>query len=333
MEIAWKILGVVAALLLAGAAIISYMGKDAVSTELMLQKRAEANLKATRVRDVEADDNLKENEEGLEAAEIERDELTKNVSETNAEEAEYVAQIAQQQIQLDQIKQKVSDIEVKVRQIGGIKKLISQVDGIKSEIGNAEAQIANREQKLDIATDHLSKVKGEITDYRSLESRQTKGLPEKDFKATVTNVYDRYGFVLVNKGNKNGLYANAELDVKRNGENIGRVRVSRVEQGRSIASVLPKFWAEGMAPAIGDQVVPVPEVSLLPESAEGTPENESVNAPQDDLFGGSDPGPPAPAANPLDIFGSDPAPTPDPAPAAPAPAPAAPDTSDPFGGI
>ena len=322
MDLAWKLIGGAAALILAAAAVFSYLGKDAVLQEQELLARSAKNLDDTRARQVQADDSLKESTTARDEAEAERDRLAKAVEETNADWAEYTAEIAARKVDLDQIKKQVADIKEQVRQVGDIKKLIALVEGLDKQISDTEGDIDDRDQKLRIAVEKVEAVRSEIGEYVDLERRQRKAIVADDFTANVASVFPRWGFVLINKGNRHGVYANAELEIERGGERIGRLFVTRVEQDRSVASVVFDTWAEGALPQPGDKVVPAP----LPENVTGDPvESVPVDggggappepAPSSDPFGGG-----APAAPSTDPFGG----------GAPA-EPAAP-SNDPFGGF
>jgi len=328
MDLAWKIVGIIAALLLAAAAVFSYLGKDAVKYERQLASRAKDNLKATRLRADDANASLKTNTEEFALAETQRDEAKKAVEETNAEEAEYVAEIASSKVQLEDVKGKVDVIKAKIRDAGNIEKLLADVESVKSNISEAEGQIVNRDQKLKIAVDKVEVVKTDINGYSDLERRQRKAQVATDFRANVASVHPRWGFVLLNKGNRQGVYANAELEIERAGQTIGKLFVTRVEQNRSVASVVADTWTPGSMPRTGDIVVAAMLVdpptdanidNVAPSDAPPVPVSPDMD------LGGGFPGeePTAPATD--NPFGGD-------AMDAPAEAPAAP-ADDPFGGF
>jgi hypothetical protein len=148
-------------------------------------------------------------------------------------------------------------------------------------------------------------------------------------------VFDNWGFVVLNKGNNGGVFANALLDVKRGQNVIARLKVKNVEPLISVADVVKGTLNDGEVIRSGDIVVasaeqPVVDKGNAVKKAEGDPDAAAADGTMPSAPPSADPfGAPAPAAAPA--MGSDPfgAPAPSPAPngAAPAPAPA----SDPFG--
>jgi len=315
MNLVWKILGITAAIFLAAAAVVSYLGKDAVKQEQILAKRASSNLDTTRQRAVEADDSLKENTAAFAQAETDRDAAAEEVEETNSEEAEYTAEIAARKVNLEQVKQRVADIKVKIRELGSIEKLLADIESIEKQVQATENEIIDRDQKLKIAVEKVEDVTDVVNQFTELERRQRKGLVEENFAATVSSVFPKWGFVLLDKGNKDGVYANAELEIERNGETLGRLFVTRVEQDRSVANFVANTWPEGSLPQKGDHVVRAPLYEMTAEEPSESGQDFTVpdSGPAD--FNKA----PAESSNPFN-FGDDG----DDAPAAPA-------SSDPFG--
>jgi hypothetical protein len=64
----------------------------------------------------------------------------------------------------------------------------------------------------------------------------------------------KYNFVVLNVGEDQGLLEHGELLVKRDGNLVAKVIVTRVQKGQSIANVLPG-WSLGEI-LEGDQVIP-----------------------------------------------------------------------------
>jgi hypothetical protein len=269
MNLVWKILGITAAVFLTAAAVISFLGLESVKQEQILAQRAKNNLDLTRQRAVEADDSLKENKDAFAKAETDRDQRVKDVEETNSEEAEYTAEIAARKVNLEQVKQRVADIKLKIRELGSIEKLLADIENIEQQVAKTENEIVNRDQKLKIAVEKVEEVTSSVNQYAELESRQRKALVEENFQAKVSSVFPKWGFVLLDKGNSDGIYANAELEIQRDGQPLGRLFVTRVEQFRSVANYLPHTWPSGTLPQSGDLVVraPLPEISILVEDA------------------------------------------------------------------
>ena len=167
------------------------------------------------------------------------------------------------------------------------------------------------------------------------EARGSRGIVEPEFTASVSQDFPDWGFVVLNKGNGGGVFANANLEVKRGKEVIAKLKVRNVEQSAAVADVVIGSLAEGARIRTGDLVVASAEQAVKPAAAPAAAGGAAAPAANpaapaapaaSDPFGAPAGGmaPAAPAAS--DPFGAAPAGGMAPAPAAPAPA-----ASDPFG--
>ena len=64
-----------------------------------------------------------------------------------------------------------------------------------------------------------------------------------------------YNFVVLNLGNRNGVQANAEMLVLREGTIIGKIRISSVEPATAIGDILSSSLARGVQVQPGDTVI------------------------------------------------------------------------------
>jgi hypothetical protein len=67
-----------------------------------------------------------------------------------------------------------------------------------------------------------------------------------DFTARVSQSFTDWGFVVLNKGNGGGVFANADLEVKRGKEIVAKLKVRNVEQEiPRVADLIKGSLAEG----------------------------------------------------------------------------------------
>ena len=74
-------------------------------------------------------------------------------------------------------------------------------------------------------------------------------------RGTVLAVNPAYNFVVLNLGNRNGVQANAEMLVLREGTIIGKIRISSVEPATAIGDILSSSLARGVQVQPGDTVI------------------------------------------------------------------------------
>lgn len=352
----WKLLSGLSALCLAVAAYFAYDNGKALKAEKARVLTAEANLKQLRDRKTQADEVQKNKAVQLETVKKEVDDTKQKVAKAAADSQEKQAALDLAKNNLAQVVQQVDTIQKKIDELGNVEKLLAQVEALKKEKVDAEGAVATQTQKLALQQEALATLQKQIVSFRDLEVRARKGIVEPAFNARVTSAFPAWGFVILNKGNSGGVFANADLEVKRGKDVVAKLKVRNVEQRISVADVIPGSVTEGDFVRSGDLVVAAatqsaaqPETPATPSTpaspeAPGAPAAPAPAAPapgamSTDPFaaGGATP-PAAPAAPaPGGAMSSDPfaAPAPaTPAPAAPAPpapgAPAAPSTADPF---
>ncbi len=74
-------------------------------------------------------------------------------------------------------------------------------------------------------------------------------------RGTVLAVNDAYNFVVLDLGHRQGLEANAEMLVLRDGALIGKIRISSVEPATAIGDILGNSLARGVQVQPGDTVI------------------------------------------------------------------------------
>ena len=339
----WKLLSGIAAACLAGSSYFAWVNSQQVKTEKELLARAETNQQQLMDRKKEAGEAQERKAAQLAQLEKDRDDTKEEVVKATAEAQEKEGSLALLKSNLDQVMQQVTTLDAKIRDAGDIQALIDQIAALKKDEQSAEGEVANKDQQLAQAQQRLQALRDQVRSFEQMEERIRRGIVEPDFNARVTGVFGTWGFVVLNKGNNGGVFANALLDVKRGQDVIAKLRVKNVEPAISVADVLEGSLAEGEAIRSGDLVVAAPDQPAVsggnkpaaPATAAGgaqpaistEPPPAAMPAPASDPFG-SAPAPamdggaaPAPASDP---FGSAPAPAMD-GGAAPAPA------SDPFG--
>ena len=234
---------------------------------------------------------------------------------------------------MEEAAKQLAAINDQIAKKGSIDKLMADVTDLTKQVKDTEATIANQEQQKALAEEKVKGVADEVKKLQDVDARSRRGQVEPGFTARVSQTYPDFGFVVLNKGNSGGMFANAVLDVKRGKSVVARVKVREVEPTGAIADLVPGYGKGDTRIQPGDLVVPAPMPAPAPEAkpaAPGTPAPGGAPAAPGAAPSG------APAAAPgmtapsmADPFGAPPAGAPA-APAAPAPAAPAPATAVPF---
>lgn len=344
----WKILSIISILCLGAACYFAVKNTAALKDERTLAKRADENLTFATKRQQEVADATERSQSKLAQLEKDRDATKEEVVKLAAEAQEREAALALLKQNLDQVTEQVRSVAKQIEDAGDVESLVAQIDGYKKEETDAQGLLANQTQRLAQAEERETFLKAQIDKVRVAEANQRKGIVDSDFTARVSNYYPQWGFAVLDRGNKGGVFAKADLEVKRGSDVIAKLKVRNVEQGTSVADVVPGSLAEGESIRSGDLVVAAAQQSAAKEkeaaaNATTAAEGAAADAPASDAPAADAPAMDAGTSDPFGGGGMAPAPAEAPAGDAPAmssdpfgaaPAPTTPEpapVSDPFG--
>lgn len=329
----WKILSALSAACLAGACYFAWANKADLDQERTREAAAIKNSKDAQDRKAEGDEALKVKSEQYAVVQKDRDTAKEEVVKLAADAQEKEAALAVIKGNLDQVTQQVTSVEKQINDAGDIEKLVAQIEKLKRDQLDAEGAVANQKQRVASATEQYTAITSQIGKLRETEAQGRRGIVAPDFTARIAQYFPEWDFAILSKGNSGGVFANADLEVKRGKNVIAKLKVRNVEQFGAIADLIPGSMAEGDSVRTGDLVVAAAKQSsdegkktdvVAPPTGTGT--TPTPEAPTTPPAMSSDPfGAPATTAPAAPAMGSDPFGAPA------APAGAAPMSSDPFG--
>lgn len=348
----WKVLLVIASVVLGGALYLSYSNMDLAklkAAEIAEQKETlkarEDSFEKTTAEVSQLEQSILKLQDEAATLQTTKIDLDAKLVEGEANQRTLDANLATAKEELEKATTLMGDVVL----IEGIQKEMLQ---IRTKIEESEIELTQLEGAVAAAQvdrERLAKVAAEL---EALRGDQQAGVIRGEFQSTIKKAYNQWGFVVVNGGNDQGVVNRAQLDVYRRGQPICRLLVTSVEPNETAADIIAGSLASGQTVQVGDTVVKSVRAQTqaaapaTPGAAAPAPVDADTPAPAaaPDPFGGS--APVAPAAP--DPFGggameggaapapTDPA-TPDPFGAAPAaeaggsaPAPATPAAPDPF---
>ena len=306
----WKILSALSAVCLGTACYFAWSNQKLLVEERKRETYTNANL-------IEIKAHIAKAQEAKTGYEAQLATATQELDTTKAAVTDYAAKVqtAEQELavvktNLEQTAKVVSQNQKQIEEAGDIKALIAQIESIKKERAEAESALANQTHRLVAAQERITSLTNAAKEAEEREANGRRGIVDTDFSAKVAHSYTDWGFVVLNKGNGGGVFANADLEVKRGKDVVAKLKVRDVEQNSSVAELVKGSLAEGEHIRSGDLVVAAAEQSAKTKAPAGAAA-AAPGAP-------ATPAPATPAAMGSDPFG---------APAAPAPAMG----SDPFG--
>ncbi len=319
----WKVLLVISAVVLAGAGYLSYTNleekkvkvADLASQRDTLKQRQDSIAK-TNMEIAQLEQSITMLDDEKETLETEKIDLDAKVVETKSMLKAQEASLVSAQETLGRAKELIADIAV-------VAELQKQMLQIRTQIEESEIELTQLEGATvaaQVERDRLQKIAAEM---EALRKDQEAGIIRNPFQSRIKKAFNKWGFVVVEGGNDQGVVDRAQLDVYRRGQPICRLIVTSVDATESAADIVPGSLAPGQSVQVGDTVMKTVRVqtpAVVPADDGGAVPAVPAEAPAADPFGGGAMEA-APAAD--DPFGGG---------GPMQPAPAAPAADDPFGG-
>lgn len=336
----WKVLLVIASVVLGGALYLSYSNMEAfkktiadVGEQKNLREQRTKSLEETNAKIAELEMAIQTLADETETINTNKIDLDTKLVEAELNQKALQAKLATAASELEEAKKLVQDA-------AGVEAIQKEMVQIRTQIEESEIEIAQLEGAVaaaQVERDRLEKVAAELV---ALRTDQESGVIRGEFQSQIKRAYNQWGFVVIAGGADQGVVNRAQLDVYRRGQPICRLLVTSVEPSETVADIVAGSLAPGQSVQVGDTVVKTVRVqtpAVVPASAPGGGAAGGVAPAAGTVPAGGMEAGPAPGAAP-DPFGGamEPAPAaaPDPfggAMAPEAPAPAAPAAPDPFG--
>lgn len=191
----------------------------------------------------------------------EKDKLSAELGEarTELEKAKEGASAAQEQVSAAQaeIEQLKRDAEAKDTRIAELEQKTTAPEAAPEASENTELQVRLTE---------LETLNQQLQDQNTALSTQVAELKRKDegrqkmqmrqgLTGTILAVNQAWNFVVISLGDRQGVVPNAEMLVQRDGQYLGKVRVTSVEPSTSIADILVRTVPRGLSVMPGDRVI------------------------------------------------------------------------------
>lgn len=203
--------------------------------------------------------------------------LTKELADTEEEDARVKGEIARLEKEVDEQKdinaklaQQYRNLDDKVQYYKNNPDVIKRqqdevriarqtmpiIRELNDNINELNTIIDERQTTLDGLTADDNELIANHTALREHIESRTGGRSVTGLETSIRSVYNSWGFVTLNDGDKTGVVMNSTLDVKRDGETIAKLLVTIVEQDSASANIVPGSVLPDTFLMIGDLVVP-----------------------------------------------------------------------------
>jgi len=183
----------------------------------------------------------------LESAVANEKELKSTLDDITNDLEEVVAEEAQIDEAIDEIKKLFPDIE------------LDQVQEKYDEMVDQEKKLTAELEDLELFKvklgEDIAKNKADVVRVKQKVADSKERVRNNTFQATVTAVDSEWDFVVIGAGEKSGLTAESKLLVQRGGRLLGKLSVYKLEANRAIADIEPGSLRPGVVLRRGDQVI------------------------------------------------------------------------------
>ncbi len=259
-----KVFSVLTLLIAAGAAFLGLKGKELVDA-------LQGDLRDTKVKLTTEISGHNKTKETLKTTQAELETTKTDLESTRTKLRDTEMTLATTKTELDTTK---TSLAMKEQELAGIMEKLKafgdvDINGLKGKIDEMAAKVKDQEGKIGT----LEKEKIELTNaVASLEgtvknkeekiaqdtvkiNRWEKSIMEKGTRGRVMAVNPGWGFAVLSIGDKQGAAANKILIVGRDGQAIGKVKITSVEASQSIADIIPGSFVKGAYLQPGDEVI------------------------------------------------------------------------------
>lgn len=177
-------------------------------------------------------------------------------SKLKVAQAENDAKTAQDELtkrnaSLEDLKKKLANLPQGVK----AETLVEDQNKIKTAIDALKVEAEQKKKEVDTEEAKVVEVRKGLDDLaRKVEDRK-KGFDRNSLSARVVAVNKDWGFVVVDAGQARGVTQSSKLLVVRGTQTVGKLSIVTVQDGRTIANILPDTLAQGMEIAPGDRVI------------------------------------------------------------------------------
>lgn len=258
-----KTLGIIAAFALAATALLALKNKGAYQNEL-------AKIKTEQQREESTKGELADEKKRVADAEEAKDDYNAKDEVAQGKLEDATEKLAGAQRTVASLEEEFNANEVKIAESSAIleslpnpKELVPKVTSMRTELAALKDDIVVQESRLSSLTTKEDGLKSKVSAVRDVISLQSSGDSYPSMRARISSIYPDLGFVILNAGDKQGVVSGSILDVMRDSEVIGKLKVTAVEAGKSTANIVLDSVQLGNSLQTGDSVVAESKKSIV----------------------------------------------------------------------
>ena len=243
------------------AAVFGFLNRGTLATTRMDLESAQGQVASTNEQLLTAQGELKKSKEEATQLGSEKDKLSAEAGETLVElEKAKEALIAAQK----QAKELESDGQAKDAKIGELETKLAGAEpqapppeaaGDDVDMAGNNARLLELETVNQQLTDQNVSLSAQVAELKRKDGARQNSQMRQGLSGTILAVNQAWNFVVLSLGDRQGVVSNAEMLVQRDGQYLGKIRVTSVEPSTSIADILVRTVPRGLSVMPGDRVI------------------------------------------------------------------------------
>ena len=213
------------------------------------------------------EEELRQEEEGLELARNELAEVRASLEKLNADDKRLrrelrslESEIKIQQAKLAEAEEGRKEVEDALKDIGidgpvRLTTIKSRYDKLVDQRKELETDIEELNTNIDAGESAVAKNHEEIGRLTKRRAARAKRVRTNEVESVVSEVDHNWGFVVIAAGSNSGFTPQTRLMVQRNGRMIGEIQPSSIEPAQTIGEIDYDTMARGVRIQPGDRVV------------------------------------------------------------------------------
>ena len=127
--------------------------------------------------------------------------------------------------------------------------------GDNVDTAGGEARMLELETVNQQLTDQNVSLSAQVAELKRKDGARQNSQMRQGLSGTILAVNQAWNFVVLSLGDRQGVVSNAEMLVQRDGQYLGKIRVTSVEPSTSIADILVRTVPRGLSVMPGDRVI------------------------------------------------------------------------------
>ncbi|MEO7933428.1 MAG: hypothetical protein ABIT76_09755 [Chthoniobacterales bacterium] len=253
-----KILLILSVVFMLGSAVLGFLNKGKLDTAAAGEATAKNSIAAATAEADKAKKAAKDTSEKLTAETAKVADMEQKVSTAEAQGAKSAADVTNLTAQLTD---KTAALDAANAEMEKLKAAPpaptpeAPVPDNAAQVAELTAQIEALKSEKQIIGDKLVSAEAKTKELNEVVSKTKNAVMTKGLEGQVIAVNQAWGFVVLNLGMHSGAVANAEMVVMRDGDRVGKVKITSVEPSNSIADIVASSVPNGQRVLPGDRVI------------------------------------------------------------------------------